>query len=751
MASKSLGTLTLDVVAQVGGFVGGMDASERASAKWRRSVEKDLKTIGKTLGAASAAAAAALTAMTVSTIRTAQEVSRLSGLSGVGAQEFQRYAVGAEVVGIEQEKLADIFKDTNDKIGDFLQTGGGPLADFFDNIAPKVGVTAEQFRNLSGPQALGLYVSSLEKANLSQNEMTFFMEALASDSTLLLPLLKNNAAGFKDFGDEAERVGSILDNNTIKSANEMKAAFFLLNNASEGMKNQVSTALLPVLSDLAEELSDVAIDGALATEAGELLADSFKAIASVAVGAYAGVQLLGRGIGGLAAITSSATEGQTWFEKLFPITSVPRILSNLKDVGSAVEVVGDDLSETMLKYGDIISKIQNLGDSDEGEDSSKLKDLAKYLADARQAIKDASSGIDDGGLSESLDDLATKNEKLLEQQVFAKQAKEAEAYKGLIDSLRTDEEQLTEQMRERFQILEAMTNISDEERQKVTGRIVDEGFQDSPEFGGLSPEIGGPFSELQGIGEAEEQLNEWYSTQLEMLEQYRADKMELSDEWDAKEEELHKKHQEKLTAIEQARFAVQLAGAASVTGDLADIAKTFAGEQSGAYRALFALSKGFALAQSAVSIATGLARANELGFPANLAEMARVAASGSSIVATISGANFAGAYDAGGDIPAGMFGLVGERGPELISGPAHVTGRMDTAAVFDRMANDKAANDSGGEIRIVVNNTNVETEIDVQAVEKISERVTIEQFSSKKTKAMRALQSQTNVQPKGNY
>ncbi|WP_434462384.1 phage tail tape measure protein [Serratia plymuthica] len=42
---------------------------------------------------------------------------------------------------------------------------------------------------------------------------------------------------------------------------------------------------------------------------------------------------------------------------------------------------------------------------------------------------------------------------------------------------------------------------------------------------------------------------------------------------------------------------------------------------------------------------------------------------------------FAGMFDNGGNIPAGQFGLVGENGPELISGPAQVTGRRHTAAM----------------------------------------------------------------------
>ncbi|QOU44136.1 hypothetical protein [Klebsiella pneumoniae] len=42
MAGKSLGTLTIDLVAKVGGFVSGMDKAERASAKWSKQVQDDV-------------------------------------------------------------------------------------------------------------------------------------------------------------------------------------------------------------------------------------------------------------------------------------------------------------------------------------------------------------------------------------------------------------------------------------------------------------------------------------------------------------------------------------------------------------------------------------------------------------------------------------------------------------------------------------------------------------------------------------
>lgn len=46
--------------------------------------------------------------------------------------------------------------------------------------------------------------------------------------------------------------------------------------------------------------------------------------------------------------------------------------------------------------------------------------------------------------------------------------------------------------------------------------------------------------------------------------------------------------------------------------------------------------------------------------------------------------SFAGFFDRGGAIPAGGFGIVGENGPEIVRGPANVTGREETAAQMGR-------------------------------------------------------------------
>ncbi|MDI5890597.1 hypothetical protein [Halomonas rhizosphaerae] len=256
MSTKSLGTLTLDLVAKTGSFVQGMTKSQRSAQKWRKGVERDLKRVGTAMAGLGTIAAGAFSAMVVQTVNGARELERFAQISDTSTQSFQRLAYGSSRFGIDQEKLADILKDTNDRIGDFLATGGGPMADFFENIAPKVGVTADEFARLSGPDALQLYVASLEAAGLSQKDMTFYMEAIASDATALIPLLADGGKEMRRLGDEAERTGNVFSDMEMQQLIAIKDGMDELTGAATGMKNEMVLGALPAIEDMVELLSD---------------------------------------------------------------------------------------------------------------------------------------------------------------------------------------------------------------------------------------------------------------------------------------------------------------------------------------------------------------------------------------------------------------------------------------------------------------------------------------------------------------
>ncbi|CUH61553.1 phage tail tape measure C-terminal domain-containing protein [Thalassobacter stenotrophicus] len=201
--------------------------------------------------AAATALAAAVVAMTRSTVAAANEISQLSQVANANPEVFQRWSAASATVGIEQEKLADILKDVNDRVGDFLQTSGGPMADFFENIAPRVGVTADQFARLSGPEALQLYVDSLERAGVSQQEMTFYLEAMASDTTRLIPLLQNGGAEMTRLGTRAQALGAVLDADAIAAMRRSELALVSIGQVFTGVRNRIAVALAPSLEAVA--------------------------------------------------------------------------------------------------------------------------------------------------------------------------------------------------------------------------------------------------------------------------------------------------------------------------------------------------------------------------------------------------------------------------------------------------------------------------------------------------------------------
>ena len=247
----ALGKLVVNLSANIAEFTSAMD---RATYTTQRRMD-NITSIAKKAGAALAGVFAVDTIVTFvrDTARAANELEKFAGLAGATTSDFQALAYATRTIGIESEKLADIYKDFNDKLGDFRQTGGGALADFFDQIAPKVGVTVDSFRDLSGPQGLQLYVNSLEQANLSQADLVFYMEAIASDSSALLPLLRDNGHAMSVLANEAEALGIVMDESTIKAAREFDQNLSKLSMTSTALARDLSGPLILALNRLSTE------------------------------------------------------------------------------------------------------------------------------------------------------------------------------------------------------------------------------------------------------------------------------------------------------------------------------------------------------------------------------------------------------------------------------------------------------------------------------------------------------------------
>ncbi|HHG0779133.1 phage tail tape measure protein [Klebsiella quasipneumoniae] len=266
MAGKSLGTLTIDLVAKVGGFVSGMDKAERASAKWSKQVQDDVAKSSAALAGIGAAAIAAGLAVGASgfqllksTSRQIAETDRWAKSLQLSTQELLAWQFAAEKAGVSGDQMADIFKDIGDKIGDAVLNKSGEAVDALNAL----GLSAEKLSKVSPDKQLLAIGESLGKISTNA-EKTTILESLGNDLSKLLPLFDNNNQKLKQFIDLAKDYGVAPDPSSIEDLVKVNQLFEDMEAQVAGLKIEIAAGLAKVdltpLQGSLDKLHDVLTD-----------------------------------------------------------------------------------------------------------------------------------------------------------------------------------------------------------------------------------------------------------------------------------------------------------------------------------------------------------------------------------------------------------------------------------------------------------------------------------------------------------
>lgn len=657
MAGKSLGTLTIDLIARTGGFVQGMDKAERSSQKWRDNVKKDAAAVGSALAAVGTAAAAAAIgvsaagiALVKNTSEQITETDRWAKLLKMSTQDLLSWQFAAEKAGLTGDNIADIFKDINDKVGDAVLNKSGEAAQALDTL----GLSAEKLAQQSPDKQLLAISSALQKIP-SQAGKTNILESLGNDLSKMLPLFDNNNEKLKQFIQLSKDFGVAPPQEDIDNLVKVNQFFQDIESSAQGLKIEIASGLAKVdlspIQDGLDDIRDVFTDPAV--------------------------------LSGLAKLVGGMAELVGWMGKLSSESA--NFLSHIFEVPDRFKAGGWYEFEKNQRLGAIADTLQSdLGVITKPSSNSELpinnnllpgqsnqKQTQKPDAEAKK-LESAYKAVEQSYLKQIalVDQLtgktkdATEVEKLhfdlvsgrlvginKEQQIRLEGlASEVDKYNALSkfrdlqDELLTPEEKLLKTTKERFEVLkniQGITGISPEEYKKAAKAISKASFSDAPKFSGLDPMFGGESGELKKVDDAQKEQEKWYQNQLDLLEQNRQARSDLNEEWDARELELKKKHQDEMNNLDAARNQLMLSSVVDGLGSMVDLTRTAFGEQSGVYKAAFAVQKAAAIAQSVIAIQQGIAMAAANPFPYNLAAMASVAASTAGIVSNIAAVGMA--------------------------------------------------------------------------------------------------------------
>jgi len=169
-----------------------------------------------------------------------------------------------------------------------------------------------------------------------------------------------------------------------------------------------------------------------------------------------------------------------------------------------------------------------------------------------------------------------------------------------------------------------------------------EGVSQAPTVSGADAMFGGAFGELAKLQQQAEAQDQWRATELEKQRAFLATKELQQSDYDARVENIHQQHRDRMAQIDAASQQVALSAASQGFADLASVMMSAGDDQSAAYKVMFAASKAFSIAQASLNLSTALTQV--LADPTALtpwqkfANIAAVAASGANLVAQVTSA-----------------------------------------------------------------------------------------------------------------
>lgn len=271
MASRSLGTLTLDLVAKIGGFVQGMTQAERAADKSLSAIEKRAYKFGQALGTglkvAAATAVAGIGALGIAlqtTINGLDDLSKSAQKVGITTEELSKLAYAGELADVSLDTLTSSLGRLTKAQAEALDESS-KTAKVFDALGISVKDAAGNLRSSS--DVLGDFAQRFQELGGSPEAVAAGFQLFGRSFQELIPLLKDGREGIKGAGDELERMGGVISTQTGVAAEEFNDNLTRLKVQFQSIFVQIAQQLLPTLVDLSNDLKDLAQNGNLASNA----------------------------------------------------------------------------------------------------------------------------------------------------------------------------------------------------------------------------------------------------------------------------------------------------------------------------------------------------------------------------------------------------------------------------------------------------------------------------------------------------
>lgn len=235
--------------------------------------------------AAIAGMAAGLVANTADVAENADEIDKQASALGISTKSYQELAYALDDVGVGADALPKLLGEVAASVTDAADASS-PAAEALTAI----GLSAEELAAMTPDEQLAAIMEGLSGVTDQTEKLELANTLLGGKSEALLPLMDAQGESLQDLADKAEAAGLIMSDETVAAGAELNDQLEALENLSKGLLQTLGADLIPIISELATEITDwynankevIASDiQAFADE----VADGFRAVADAMIAA----------------------------------------------------------------------------------------------------------------------------------------------------------------------------------------------------------------------------------------------------------------------------------------------------------------------------------------------------------------------------------------------------------------------------------------------------------------------------------
>lgn len=381
----AIATLTIDIQAKLANIERDLGRVAQQSEATAKRMEEAFGKAAAGMTAVREAAVAAVSAMATGAfaawvqhaIDGADAFNDLAERTGIAASNLSAYAYAAKLSGTDIEGLGAGLKAFSKSVtegNEAFKAMGVSTKDAAGHLRGTDQILEDVADKFSG------YADGAAKSALA-------MQLFGKAGVELIPFLDNGKQGLADLRQEAESLGAVLDERTIKAAGDFNDNLDRLRAASSGYAAKLFGELSPALATVTDSMLGTA------KQSGDLqiiidgLAVSIKGLITAGYGVGAVFDQIGTSLGAVSAAAVQAMQGN--FKQAGDILE-----QNGADFNTRSEAWASKMADVWAKVPQEVSNAVNEAAKNAGKGNAPIvDDTAKKAAEASAKLEEAYSGL----------------------------------------------------------------------------------------------------------------------------------------------------------------------------------------------------------------------------------------------------------------------------------------------------------------------------------------------------------------------